>query len=179
MAKLRPARCYRIKKRPWTRQSRKRPKKGYVRGVPALKIKRFRAGQRADYDQIFFLVCNSDLQIRDNALESARIAVSNYLQKTIKQDYYLVLRKYPFQVIREHKQAAVAGADRFFSGMRRSFGKPGGNAVQLKPGEVLFELRASKKNEAFIKEAFKRAKAKMPGEYLTLIEELKPGMVKD
>jgi len=179
MVKLRPARCYRVKKRPWTRVSKRRPKKGYVRGVPSVKVKRFRTGQRADYDQIYYVICNSDLQVRDNALEAARIAMSNYLQKNIKTDFYLVLRKYPFQVIREHKQAAVAGADRFFSGMRRSFGKPGGSAVMLKPGEVLFELRANKKNFLVIKEAVRRAKAKMPGAYELVAEELNLELVKD
>ena len=179
MAKLRPARCYRVKKRPWTRQSRRRPKKGYVRGVPSLKVKRFRIGERGNYDHIYYIVCNSDLQIRDNALEAARIAMSNYLQKTIKTDYYLVLRKYPFQVIREHKQAAVAGADRFFSGMRRSFGKPGGSSVMLKPGEILFEIRANEKNFPSIKEAVKRAKAKMPGEFWIKEELSTPELTMD
>jgi large subunit ribosomal protein L10e len=179
MVKLRPARCYRVKKRPWTRVSKRRPKKGYVRGVPNIKVKRFRTGQRAEYDHLYQMICNSDLQIRDNALESARIAMSNYLQKNIKQDFYLILRKYPFQVIREHKQAAVAGADRFFSGMRRSFGKPGGSAVQLKPGMLLFEIRANEKNFLVIKEAFRRAKAKMPGAFEITIQELTPDKVKD
>ncbi|MBN2095506.1 MAG: 50S ribosomal protein L16 [Candidatus Aenigmarchaeota archaeon] len=179
MAKLRPARCYRVKKRSWTRQSKKRPKKGYVRGVPALKLKRFRTGQRLTYDHVFRIVSDSDIQVRDAALESARIAMSNYLQKNIKQEFYLVLRKYPFQVLREHKQAAVAGADRFFSGMRRAFGKPCGSAVMLKPGEVLFELRTNKKNGTVVKEAFRRAKAKMPGEYSLVAEELTLEMVKD
>jgi large subunit ribosomal protein L10e len=179
MVKLRPARCYRVKKRPWTRVSKRRPKKGYVRGVPSIKVKRFRTGQRAEYGQLYQIICNSDLQIRENALESARIAMSNYLQKHIKTDFYLVLRKYPFQVMREHKQAAVAGADRFFSGMRHSFGKPAGSAVMLKPGEVLFEIRANEKNFLVIKEAFVRAKAKMPGEFELTIQALTPEMVKD
>ncbi|MGC9310995.1 MAG: ribosomal protein L16, partial [Candidatus Aenigmatarchaeota archaeon] len=93
MAKLRPARCYRVSKRPWTRQSRKKPRKGYVRGVPSLKIKRFRTGIRTDYDSTFSIVGKEDIQVRENAIEAARIAMSNYLQKNIKQEFHLVLRK--------------------------------------------------------------------------------------
>jgi large subunit ribosomal protein L10e len=165
MAKLRPARCYRVKKRPWTRQSRKKPRKGYVRGVPNLKIRRFRTGKREAYDTTYHIIGKSDLQVRDNAMESARIAMTNYLQKNIKNSFYLIIRKYPFQVLREHKQAAVAGADRFFSGMRHAFGKPAGSCVQMSPGEVLFELRADRKNYPLVKEAFRRAKMKLPGDY--------------
>lgn len=165
MAKLRPARCTREKKRPWTRQSRKKPKIGYVKGVPQTKIRRFVTGTRKDYEKTFYLVSKSNLQIRDNSIEAARVAISNYLQKNLKQNFYLVLRKYPFQVLREHKQAAVAGADRFFSGMRHAFGKPAGRAVILNKGEILFELKIDKKYEKLAKEAFKRATAKLPGDY--------------
>ena len=165
MAKLRPGRCVREKKRPWTRESRKKPREGYVKGVPPTRIRRFVTGTKKEYDMSFYLVSNSDLQVRDNALEAARVAISNYLQKNIKQNFYLVLRKYPFQVLREHKQAAVAGADRFFSGMRHAFGKPAGRAVILNKGEILFELKIDKKHEKLAKEAFKRATAKLPGDY--------------
>jgi len=165
MAKLRPARCTREKKRPWTRQSRKKPKIGYVKGVPQTKIRRFVTGTRKDYEKTFYLVSKSNLQIRDNSIEAARVAISNYLQKNLKQNFYLVLRKYPFQVLREHKQAAVAGADRFFSGMRHAVGKPAGQAVLIKNGDILFELRIDKKYEKLAKEAFKRATAKLSGDY--------------
>lgn len=169
MAKLRPAKCIREKKRPWTRQSKKKPKKGYVKGVPQTKIRRFVTGTRADYEKIFYLVCGSNLQIRDNSIEAARIAISNYLQKNVKQSFYLVLRKYPFQVLREHKQAAVAGADRFFSGMRHAFGKPSGQAILINKGDILFELRIDKKYEKTAKEAFKRAKSKLSGDYKVVV----------
>ncbi len=170
MAKLRPARCIREKKRPWTRQSRKKPRIGYVKGVPHTKIRRFITGTRGDYKKTFYLVGKSNLQVRDNALEAARIAISNYLQKRVKQSFYLILRKYPFQVLREHKQAAVAGADRFFSGMRHAFGKPAGQAVLLNKKDILFELRIDKKYEKVAKEAFKRAKSKLSGDYKVVAE---------
>ena len=111
------------------------------------------------------LVSLSDLQVRDNSLEAARVAVSNYLQKEIKDNFYLVLIKYPFQVLREHKQAAVAGADRYFSGMKHAFGKPAGRAVQLNKNNVLFELNLYPRHEKFGREALRRAISKLPGNY--------------
>jgi large subunit ribosomal protein L10e len=165
MAKLRPAKCIREKKRPWTRQSRKKPRRGYVKGVPQTKIRRFVTGTRANYEKTFYLIGKSNLQLRDNALEAARVTISNYLQKNVKQSFYLVLRKYPFQVLREHKQAAVAGADRFFSGMRYAFGKPAGQAVLLNKNDILFELKIDKQYEKVAKEAFRRAKSKLSGDY--------------
>jgi len=165
MAKLRPGRCYRELKRSWTRQSKKKPKKGYVKGVPALRVRRFRTGKEIDYDLTLKLVSNSELQVRDNALEAARVAVSNYLQKQIKDNFFLTLVRYPFHVLKEHKQAAVAGADRYFSGMRRAFGKPCGSAVQLRKGDCLFELRIDSKNKKYAMEALRRAKTKLPGDY--------------
>jgi large subunit ribosomal protein L10e len=165
MAKLRPGRCVRRLKRPWTRVSRKKPKKSYVKGIPALRVRRFRTGKDRGYNLTLKLICESNLQIRDNALEAARVAISNYLQKKVRDNFYLVLVKYPFQVIREHKQAAVAGADRYFSGMRHAFGKPAGCAVQVRKGDCLFELKIDEKNENFAREALRIAKHKLPGDY--------------
>jgi len=72
------------------------------------------------------------LQVRDNALESARIAIKNYLQSKLKDsEYRVVFVKFPHHILREHKLANVAKADRFFQGMRLAFGKPIGRAVQL------------------------------------------------
>ncbi|MCK4730553.1 MAG: 50S ribosomal protein L16 [Candidatus Aenigmarchaeota archaeon] len=172
MAKLRPGRCTRELKRPWTRQSRKKPRVGYVKGVPQTKIRRYVTGSKTDYDTRFCLTITGKLQIRDNSIEAARISISNYLQKNIKLNFYLILRKYPFQVLREHKQAAVAGADRFFAGMRHAFGKPAGMAVVMNKGDVLFELRIDKKYEQFAKNAFKRASQKLSGNYKIIEQEL-------
>ncbi len=92
--------------------------------------------------------------------------------KNIKLNFYLILRKYPFQVLREHKQAAVAGADRFFAGMRHAFGKPAGMAVVMDRGGVLFELRVDKKYEHLAKNAFKRASQKLSGNYKVIEQEI-------
>ena len=169
MAKLRPGKCTRGLKRPWTRQSRKKPRVGYVKGAPNTKIRRYVTGTKNEYEVVFYMVGESNLQIRDNALEAARVAISNYLQKNLKQNFYLILRKYPFHVVREHKQAAVAGADRFFSGMRHAFGKPAGQAVLMKKDQILFELRIDKKYDKIAKEALKRAKAKLSGGYKVVV----------
>ena len=166
MAKLRPAKCYRRKKRPWTRISKKKPRKSYVKGVPNTKIRRYMTGTRQEYEKKYFLICDSTLQLRDNSIEAARVAMSNYIQKNIKLNFYLILRKYPFNILREHKQAAVAGADRFFSGMKHAFGRPCGQGIYTNKKDVLFELWIDEKDEEFAKKAFKMAKAKLSGKYI-------------
>ncbi len=165
MAKLRPGKCHKTLERPWTRQSKRRPRKGYVKGIPALRIRRFITGKERKYGMTLKLVSESDLQVRDNALEAARVAVSNYLQKEVKDNFFLVFLKYPFQVLREHKQAAVAGADRYFSGMKHAFGKPVGRAVQLNKNHTLFELQMYERHEKLGREALRRAISKLPGNY--------------
>ena len=166
MAKTRPGRCYRRLERPWTRQSRKNPRLSYVKGAPPIRIRRFEMGNRnLAYDTVGYIISKSALQVRDIALEAARIAIVNYLDKAIGKNYFLKLRIYPFHVLREHKQAAVAQADRYFQGMRKPFGRPCGNAAQIKRGTILFEIHFFGKNSNYVKEAFRRAIHKLPGDY--------------
>ena len=65
--------------------------------------------------------------------------------------------------LREKSMATGAGADRFSQGMRRSFGKPVGQAARLKQDQniIMVEIRKGKEKEA--KEALRRAAAKLPG----------------
>ena len=171
MAKARPGRCYRKLERPWTRQSRKNPKLSYVKGAPPVRIRRFEVGDKTlNYDAIAYIISKSAIQVRDIALEAARVAIVNYLDKVIGKNYFLRLRVYPFHVLREHKQAAVAQADRYFQGMRKPFGRPCGNAAQVRRGTILFELHFFEKNFDYIKEAFRRAIHKLPGDYEIKLE---------
>ena len=76
--------------------------------------------------------------------------------------YYLKVRTYPHQVLRENKMMAFAGADRLQDGMRRSFGKPCGTAARLDFLQPIIDLRvpAGKRKEA--RDALSLACAKMP-----------------
>lgn len=114
---LRPAKCYRDLKRPWTRQSRKRPRKGYVKGVPFPKITKFQFGNATrNFSLQLNLVSDHDMQIRHNSLEAARVSVNKVLEKELgSENYFMKIRVFPHHVIRENAMATGAGADRFQS----------------------------------------------------------------
>ena len=133
MARLRKFVCYRGIDRPNTRKSKYR-KKSFVRGAPVCRIVKFMIGNLQGKFAYRVDLCTKEvMQVRDNALESARLATNRTMEKAIgKSGFRLQIRVYPHHVLREHALASGAGADRFSSGMAHSFGKPAGNAAQLK-----------------------------------------------
>jgi len=149
MASLRPARCYRKLERPNTRQSRQKPKKSYVKGDPYPKIHRFTLGnKKEDFGLIMYLKVENGVQIRHNALEAARIAVHKSLTKNIGEDMYMMkVLVFPHHVMRENPLATGAGADRFSTGMRKSFGKPIGLAARVKKGQRVLQIKISPEKE--------------------------------
>ena len=161
---LRPAKCYRTVKRPWTRQSRSKPRKGYVKGVPSSKIHKFEMGDpKKEYSLRGFLIANNSVQIRHNALEAGRIAANKAMDNLVGvESYFMKILVYPHHVLRENATATGAGADRFQTGMRLAFGRPIGTAAQVKAGQRLMEIRAGKEAQPSVKEALKRAAAKFP-----------------
>lgn len=169
MAKLRPGKCYRKIERPYTRQSTRKPRKSYVKGVPKSKIAQYEMGLKKDYEKTLFLVPEQALQIRNNSLEAARTAAAKHLEKNCKE-FFMKLRIYPFHVIRENPLATGAGADRFQQGMRQSFGKPIGTAAQVRVGQKLIEVRVDEENLKTAKVALHRAIQKLPLKYRIVIE---------
>lgn len=172
---LRPARCYRKVHRAFTRQSQRKPRKGYIKGVPRPKISQFEMGKKADYNTRLYLLSNSTVQIRHNALESARISAVQTMEKELGKgsSFFLKVRVYPHHVLRENALATGAGADRFQQGMRQSFGKPIGTAAQVKKGQKLIEIRVNKESTALAKKALKQAAYKLPTHCKIEIEEIK------
>jgi large subunit ribosomal protein L10e len=159
---LRPGRAYRRIHRPYTRQSQKKPRKGYIKGVPKPKITEFELGTKGEYEHKLVLLSKNAVQIRHNALESARIAAVQTLEKNLGKGatYFLKVRIYPHHVLRENALATGAGADRFQQGMRQSFGKPIGTAAQVRVGQPLMEVRTN--NADVGKMALKKASHKLP-----------------
>lgn len=159
---IRPGRCYRKFQRPYTRQSQRKPRKGYVKGVPKPKITEFELGTKGDYKNKILLLAKREVQIRHNALESARIAAVQTLEKNIGKGatYFLKVRVFPHQVLRENALATGAGADRFQQGMRQSFGKPIGTAARVRVGQPVMEIRTN--NVDVGKMALKKASYKLP-----------------
>jgi large subunit ribosomal protein L10e len=155
---LRPGRTVRRKERPYTRVSKRVPRKSYVVGVPFPKTHQFEMGNReGSFDTILYLVVERGVQIRDNALEAARIVSHKFLEKNLgASNYFLKILAYPHHVIREKPIATGAGADRYSQGMRLAFGKPIGTAIQTSAGQKLVELRIKRENLEIGKEALRK-----------------------
>jgi len=163
MARLRKFVAYRRLKRPYTRTS-KFKSKAYIRMTPNVKVVRFDTGDATkDFKYTLNLMSKADLQIRDNALESAR-QTSNKLLETYLglNGFHLKVKVYPYHVLREHALASGAGADRFSSGMAHSFGKPIGLAARIKKGQTIFQVSVDKQNLELAKQALERASKKLP-----------------
>ncbi|MCD6495844.1 MAG: 50S ribosomal protein L16 [Candidatus Aenigmarchaeota archaeon] len=161
---LRPAKCYSRLKRPNTRVSKHKPRKSYVKGVPYPKIRSFEAGKKkVEYSIKAFLVTKGAVQIRHNALEAARIAANKALETKLGSGmYFLKIRVFPHHVLRDNPIATGAGADRYQTGMRLSFGRPTSTAAQVSKNQKIIEVHVSPGKEGVAKRALKVASAKMP-----------------
>jgi len=163
MARLRKFVCYRKTERPYTRKSKYR-KKSFVRGAPVCKIVKFNVGNlKSKFSHRLDLYTKQKMQVRDNAIESARLTCNRTMEKVIgKNNYRIQVRVYPHHVLREHALAAGAGADRFSSGMAHSFGKPTGNAAQLKEGQKVISIYLNEPHIELARKALKKANTKLP-----------------
>ncbi|MCK5300172.1 MAG: 50S ribosomal protein L16 [Candidatus Aenigmarchaeota archaeon] len=159
MVARRPASIYRNFERPFTRTSKKVQKINYIKGIPGNRIARYNIGNtKIDAEVEFSLVTIEDIQIRDLALEAMRVSAGAYIRKNVDdKQFHLKLNVIPHQILREHAQAAVAQADRFYDGMRKPFGKPTGRAARVKAGQPVVTVRTLKGKDTIIKEAFRRA----------------------
>ncbi len=166
MAKLRKGCSYRSIENPYTRKSKFR-KKAFIRATPHCKVTHFVMGDpKKNFDTTINLVSKTDLQIRHNALESARLTSNRLLEKSLsKAGFHLTIVTYPHHVLRENPLASGAGADRMSTGMKASFGKTIGIAAQVRKGQTVFKLRLDKANIELGRLAMKRASMKLPNSY--------------
>ena len=164
MARIRKFVAYRNLERPYTRIS-KYKEKAYIRMNPNLRIVAFETGTpNKKFEYTLRLISKVDLQIRDNALESAKQTSNRLLEKTIGTSaYHLKIKPYPHHILRENPIAAGAGADRFSTGMQKSFGKPIGVAAQVRKGQTIFKVSVNNANLDLAKTALIRASKKLPG----------------
>ena len=141
MTTLRPGRSVRYYKIPYTRKS-KYKSKNYVKTSIVPKITQYQSGNVVrSFDTKILVVAKIDSITRDNALEAARIVANKYLTDTLSDlNFKLITVTYPHQILREHKLATGAGADRFSSGMQKSFGKPTGLAARIHAGDQVFQI---------------------------------------
>lgn len=172
MAKLRRARTYRKLERPYTRVSKFR-KKSFIRMSPPRKVTRFDMGDTfKQFTHILDLVPKDSLQIRQEAIESARQTSIRLLEKKLaKNAFHFKILKYPYHILREKSLALGAGADRVSTGMQKPFGKPVGVAVQLRAGDRFFTLQVDKPALEVAKLALQRASKKMPCSFSIIVYE--------
>lgn len=164
---IRPGRTVRVPRRAWSRTAKRVATKAFVKGVPDSRIHMFEMGSPSKKDQFdvqLNLVALDNVQIRDNALEAARVAANKLFEKRILPDnYFFKVRVYPHQCLREHSMLTGAGADRLSDGMRLSFGRPTGRAAVVMKGQTIMTLYTTKKFREDGWRGLERAAKKMPG----------------
>ncbi len=147
----------------------------YIAGKPQIKIARFSSGQSKEnyYDYKLELLATERIQIRHNALESARLAANKTMARAGDTSFFSSLKVYPHVLLRENKMIATAGADRLQEGMRRAFGKATGLAARIQPNQVIYEAYVTSANLALAKEAFKVASSKLGCPIIVRVTHLK------
>src|SRR3989344_7419000 len=135
MARIRKGCAYRRLERPYTKKSKYKIL-NFVRMTPAKIVVRYNMGDvEGKFEYTLNLRTKDSLQIRQNAIESARQTSNRMLEKNLgKGDYFYRIRIYPHHHLRENKMATGAGADRMSTGMQLSFGKVVSIAARVKKG---------------------------------------------
>ncbi len=172
MAKIRSAKAYRRTERAYTRKS-KYKSKSYVRASPHIKIVRYDMGNlQKKFPFTVQLLATRAIQLRHNAIESARLTSNRLLENTIgKPAYHLKIRVFPHHILRENPLASGAGADRMSTGMKMSFGKPISAAAQLDRDQVIMQVGVEESNLAIAKKAMSRAKNKFACSCKIVVQE--------
>lgn len=149
-------------------------RKEYMGGIPGSRISQFDTGNlRTKFPVAVHLVATEPCLIRDQALEAARISGNRHIAKMAGNDYMFKVRLYPHQVLREHKIAVGAGADRISSGMRAAFGSPVGTAARVEPGMKVLTIWTTQANVEHAREAMRKSGSKLPTPWRLVIEKAK------
>ncbi len=168
----RPGQCYREQDRP--------PfvRKKYIHRQPASRIVSFDMGETAGkFDVEMSLIGLERCQIRNQALEAARIASNRHMTKFVgRKNYHLRMRVKPYHYLRENKMISGAGADRVQDGMRRAWGKVIGSAARVDTNQAIITIRT---NPQFIKQsmrALKKASPKFPTPCKIVFDKIDPDL---
>jgi large subunit ribosomal protein L10e len=167
---------YRDLQRPYTRKSRVKSK-AYIKTVPPSAIVKYVMGDTKKWYAKGFayrmdILSEVDCQIRDVALEASRQMILREITEQIGNDFYFNVAVAPHHMLREHKQAAVAQADRMSQGMALSFGKTAGRAARIHIGKAIFIIGLNNEEEvAKVRAIYNKTKQKLPT--VTRIEVIK------
>ena len=179
MAKLRKFAAYRTIERPYTRKS-KFKQKSFVRATPTINVVRYDMGNpKKKFPYTLELKSKSALQIRHNAIESARQSSNKILELQLgKTLYHLKIMIYPHHILRENPLASGAGADRMSTGMKMSFGKAIGAAARVREGQTIVRVGVNKPSLKLARTALKRFSHKLPCSCMIVQTENKPAVAK-
>ncbi len=132
--------------------------------MPAVRVSQFELGNLSgEFPIELSLRVKEACQIRHTSLEAARVAANRLLSKKAgPATYHFKLRVYPHNVLREHKMATGAGADRVSGGMRGAFGKAVGTAARVDADQTIITLWVTPQSFPAAKEALWRASMKLP-----------------
>jgi large subunit ribosomal protein L10e len=146
----------------------------YIHGSPTPKVSKFNMGDLSThFARKVHLLSRENVQIRHNALESARVSANKVLfDKYGETGYRLQLCVYPHIILRENKMIATAGADRLQEGMRRAFGKPTGRAARVHDGQSILIVHVPEDGVEIAKKALDTASTKFPMRTRITIEEV-------
>jgi large subunit ribosomal protein L10e len=164
--------------RPYTRKSAVK-RKNYIKAIPPQKIVKLRMGDikgfnAGKFKYLVTLSAGEALQIRDLALEASRQYVHKVLEESCPGQYFLELKVYPHHIVREHRVAAGAGADRMAIGMAHSFGITIGRSAFVKNKQPIFLAAVSNdKSMRTAIVALSQIKSKLPCHCLISIEQKK------
>jgi large subunit ribosomal protein L10e len=164
----------------YTRKSKKKSK-NYVKTVPQQKIVKFnmgnvRAFNKGEFKHAIRIITKEAVQIRDLALEAVRQRLQGNLQrKILLPNYYLAVRAYPHQILRDNKTfSGGTKGERIQTGMKHSFGSTAGRSAPVKKGKAVYEVFfLNKKDLKFIRDLCKSATPKLPCKCKVVYEELK------
>ena len=163
MAELRKGKCYSVIKRAYTRKSKFKTK-GFVKAIPPSKIVKFDMGDtKKEFPCKVNLISKDSVQIRSNALESARQVINRRLTKHLGPfGFGMKVNAYPHHVLRENKMLTGAGSDRMQTGMAHSFGKAIGTAAQVKKGKTIISVFVEEKDKNIALECLMLAAPRLP-----------------
>ncbi len=173
MAKKRKFVAYRRIERPYTRKSKYRAK-SFVRATPNSRVVRFVMGDaKKEFPFRVKVLAKADLQIRHNAIESARQSANRHMEKKLgKNTYRFRIRIFPHHILRENPLASGAGADRMSTGMKKSFGKSISVAARVFKGDTICEVDCLESQIPIVKRACDRIRCKLPCSCAIQVEKM-------
>jgi large subunit ribosomal protein L10e len=160
--------CYaRIRSPAYQKKRSRSHRKEFVRGGADPKIRMFDMGNREkpldDWELSLGLIVDHTRQVSHFALEAIRVSLNRRLQQDLGKDgFHVRIRIHPYQIYRENRMLAFAGADRLQSGMRNSFGRCIGPCARIKAGQTIAEAFCDFKSKDTVIDALRIIKYKLP-----------------